>query len=317
MICPKCGYIINNSNALYCPACGSKITTDKADEQNNLNTTKSNLTPESALPERVHVSTQKNNTQSNSPRQKGNDKKQISNVMQVKQTQEPVGNVTTRKKLNFVLQIVIICLLVNILILFAVVQIAGQTSKKQIDSIHAESVFHMDQSQTDNLSDIRPLSAGESVYESSSDLSSELSPEISSEAAEMDMDNLNSTEQQSDISSDSSESQPVESKSEVSEESTSEAEIYIEQTFDALDSQPEYVLAELYREYCIVNTEKGNLNIRSGPSIDYEILGKAPKNSILSIVGYTSDISEWILVEYNDIIGWVSCEYLIFLGGAS
>ena len=33
MICPKCGYIINNSNALYCPACGSKITTDKADEQ--------------------------------------------------------------------------------------------------------------------------------------------------------------------------------------------------------------------------------------------------------------------------------------------
>ena len=98
-----------------------------------------------------------------------------------------------------------------------------------------------------------------------------------------------------------------------SEEETYES-IYVDELFFGLSVQPEYVLADDYREYCIVNTKNDNLNIRSGPGTDYDVVGKAPKDSLLLIVGYTYAIDDWLLIDYDGTVGWVSSEYLDSLG---
>lgn len=98
-----------------------------------------------------------------------------------------------------------------------------------------------------------------------------------------------------------------------SEEETYES-IYVDELFSGLSVQPEYVLADDYREYCIVNTKNDNLNIRSGPGTDYDIVGKAPKDSLLLIVGYTYAIEDWLLIDYDGTVGWVSSEYIGSLG---
>ena len=84
--------------------------------------------------------------------------------------------------------------------------------------------------------------------------------------------------------------------------------------FDGLSVQPEYVFDGYDPTYCIVNTNNDNLNIRSGPSTDYEIIGKAPKDAIVTIMGYMDAIDDWLLIDYDGTVGWVSSEYLALLG---
>lgn len=58
----------------------------------------------------------------------------------------------------------------------------------------------------------------------------------------------------------------------------------------------------------IVNTLESNLNLRSGPSTGYEIIGKLPKGAE---VGLIEESNGWAKVKYGDSIGWCSSNYLI------
>ena len=59
--------------------------------------------------------------------------------------------------------------------------------------------------------------------------------------------------------------------------------------------------------YLTVQTEGGNLNMRSGPGSDYNIIAAIPNKTNLFV---KECCSNWSLVEYNGKQGWVSTEYL-------
>ena len=63
--------------------------------------------------------------------------------------------------------------------------------------------------------------------------------------------------------------------------------------------------------YMVVFDEDHNLHIRKGPSTDYEILGKIPRNGIVIATQIWDD---WAYVEYNGIKGWSTMEYLQKMG---
>ena len=49
------------------------------------------------------------------------------------------------------------------------------------------------------------------------------------------------------------------------------------------------------------------LNVRSGPSVDYEVVGKLPRGTAVERIGYQGD---WSLIRYEDRECYVSAEYL-------
>lgn len=51
-----------------------------------------------------------------------------------------------------------------------------------------------------------------------------------------------------------------------------------------------------------------NLNIRSTPSLDGEIIGKVPPGRSGSVIELTND--GWALIDYQDIIGYCSRDYI-------
>jgi len=53
----------------------------------------------------------------------------------------------------------------------------------------------------------------------------------------------------------------------------------------------------------------GNVNVRKGPSTDYDIMGVAHKGDKLHYFGFTYPANGWLLVEYNHATGWVSNKY--------
>src|SRR4051812_20099588 len=55
-------------------------------------------------------------------------------------------------------------------------------------------------------------------------------------------------------------------------------------------------------------TTTGNLNIRSGPSTNYAILGTVKKGTNLTITGNTGN--DWYNVSYNNKAGFVSSKYV-------
>ena len=59
-----------------------------------------------------------------------------------------------------------------------------------------------------------------------------------------------------------------------------------------------------------VATESGNLNIRTGPDTDYDLVGQAPHDGEMLQVGASSTAPGWTLVYYDGMYGWVSTEYV-------
>lgn len=57
-----------------------------------------------------------------------------------------------------------------------------------------------------------------------------------------------------------------------------------------------------------ISTNGGNLNVRSGPSTNYSVIGKIGNNSV--VVGY-EETNGWRRIEYNSGVGYVSSQYLI------
>lgn len=56
------------------------------------------------------------------------------------------------------------------------------------------------------------------------------------------------------------------------------------------------------------------LRVRSGPGLGYVIIANAPINTQVPMLGRTAS-SNWIQVNYEGTLGWVSREWLIFSGG--
>lgn len=60
--------------------------------------------------------------------------------------------------------------------------------------------------------------------------------------------------------------------------------------------------------YGMVSTDGSNLNIRSYPSLDGDIIGKIPNNAAVLITG---EIPGWYVVSYDNIVGYASSDYII------
>ena len=304
MICPKCGSTLTSENTKYCQFCGAKITPEKPETQGfNQNVANNSPAVSSSSHQNKYPSTGHTNPHWNQPsvysdttrsspafgqikkeRWKKAGPEKLSCLNPSEKTPEMIG------KVNFILQIIMICLLINIILLFLVVKVAGQSLRNWIDSIPSGS---------------------ETQYVSSSILS--LYSDDSDQSLSIPSTEPVETPSSEPLDESKPSSQPPESSQESEPESTSEEMYFIEQTFDHLDYQPDYVIAEPYLQYCSVVTKNSNLNIRSGPGTDYDIIGKAPKSSIMIVKGFSANIDDWILIEYNDVIGWVSSEYVVLM----
>ncbi len=56
-----------------------------------------------------------------------------------------------------------------------------------------------------------------------------------------------------------------------------------------------------------VNVESGNLNIRSKPNINANIVGKAPKGADIYVLGKWDN---WYVVYYNGVVGYSSADFI-------
>lgn len=52
-----------------------------------------------------------------------------------------------------------------------------------------------------------------------------------------------------------------------------------------------------------------NLNMRSGPSTDYDKVGQVPAATGVTALG-TNEDGSWIVVNYNGVYGWLKTEFL-------
>lgn len=56
-------------------------------------------------------------------------------------------------------------------------------------------------------------------------------------------------------------------------------------------------------------TPDNNLNMRAGPSTDYDVLGKVPAGTGVTALG-TNEDGSWVVVNYDGKYGWLKTEYL-------
>jgi len=54
-----------------------------------------------------------------------------------------------------------------------------------------------------------------------------------------------------------------------------------------------------------------NLNVRSGPSTDYEILGTLDKDQVVEVTGIVEP--DWFVIEYSGNQGYIHGDYLVFI----
>ena len=78
--------------------------------------------------------------------------------------------------------------------------------------------------------------------------------------------------------------------------------------FDGLSVQPTTIYNEGEQPSYTV-TPDNNLNMRSGPSTDYDLLAKIPASTGVTALGANEDGS-WVVVNYNGQYGWLKAEFL-------
>lgn len=86
-------------------------------------------------------------------------------------------------------------------------------------------------------------------------------------------------------------------------ESVPESEIETETVMETQTTEEETETETVLYTFVYSNGTR-NLNIRKGPSTEYEIIGKIPKNGVGSVIEFEND--NWALVEYNGIKGYCS-----------
>ena len=79
-------------------------------------------------------------------------------------------------------------------------------------------------------------------------------------------------------------------------------------TFDGLSVQPAVIYTEGEQPSYTV-TPDNNLNMRSGPSTDYDLLAKIPASTGVTALGANEDGS-WVVVNYDGKYGWLKAEFL-------
>ena len=311
MKCRKCGATIVNEDAAFCWNCGYIIA---GTGENPASVQARQASEPDSLP-----------IKGKKPPAVSGSQKKTSSLLKKKKTEKNGKDGTagqkapTIQKVNLVLSAVMICLLIHIIVLFAVVQILDRqlpdfTEPAEPETGYQEPVLQQD-TQEPSISEKQTSP----VHESRPEMFDAFSSEAVQDEAEKDRspETASMTEESGEIESEAVPAESMPESEPESESVPSEDEMYIDWYFDELDVQPEYVYAASYRESCIVHTNSGNLNIRSGPGMDYDIIGKAPKDSILRIAGYTSVMDDWVLIETEDTVGWVSRDYLLAVEAVS
>ena len=57
----------------------------------------------------------------------------------------------------------------------------------------------------------------------------------------------------------------------------------------------------------VVRTRGGNVNLRSGPSINSRVVASVPNGSRVTVY---ADVPEWYVVQYNGIDGYINKQFL-------
>jgi hypothetical protein len=71
--------------------------------------------------------------------------------------------------------------------------------------------------------------------------------------------------------------------------------------------QPDWRINE--GQYAVVSPQAG-LNLRTGPSADYDVLLTIPQHTEVAEHGYSSSNHDWVFIRYENIEGWVAAQYL-------
>lgn len=77
-----------------------------------------------------------------------------------------------------------------------------------------------------------------------------------------------------------------------------------------LEVQPNEVPDASENKILRVTTESSRLNMRSGPGTDYEVVGQADHDALVTKVGSLAEDQGWIVIASNGVYGWVSAQYL-------
>ena len=334
MTCPKCGKIIDNNQAVFCSDCGTRLVADKREEYDPPDANKNIGMPETESKEEQEIPPQASIPSPDSWRQDTNlnrhadpassgvlDGTETKVLSEWNQVVSDGGKPSGKRSVS---KVVLVVAVVIALIIVAVVMIAIrflnwlvylddlETISEFAETVYSDSLLTDNTGTADDETFDEPVVSDDTVSNTGEDLSSAESQGETDSSTTSGLGTawipLPSNPEREEVLIGSEDPEEI-----YSEESYDEGVTYIE-PFYGLSIQPEYVFEEGYRDYCIVNTNNDNLNIRSGPGTDYDILGKAPKDAILTIVGYIDAIDDWILIDYDGAVGWVSSEYLALLG---
>lgn len=77
--------------------------------------------------------------------------------------------------------------------------------------------------------------------------------------------------------------------------------------------EPDFIDCTVYGE-CYVDTygeyDGDSLNMRSGPSRDYDLIVEVPDESNITLLGFSNTNNDWICVQYKGYAGWVLNKYV-------
>lgn len=357
MTCPKCGKIVDNDQAVFCPACGTRLVAMQKEDHNPSdivgsssevpsNSTedvsdssdhdKNNIEPEAEGATEQKSSAGESQSFQHTWQQGANLNRQVDSASSGKSdnigtessfrwNQENFESSKPSDKRSvpkiFIVAAAVVLIIVVIIVIMAwiinrLVDLDNLNSVSELtEAVYSDSLLTDSTGTEDNgtleesgVSDTANYDTGENLLAAESQEKTDSGITIGSDGAWVPLPPDPAREEVLITMEDQQNQEDT-----YSEEETYES-IYVDELFFGLSVQPEYVLADDYREYCIVNTKNDNLNIRSGPGTDYDIVGKAPKDSLLLIVGYTYAIDDWLLIDYDGTVGWVSSEYLDSLG---
>ena len=140
---------------------------------------------------------------------------------------------------------------------------------------------------------------------SSQDVSLEGNSEIISEEADSQVEEISEVGSPSSEESTEtvSEETPAETGETVSEEASESVEVVSEEVSEP--EEPEYTV----ENYDAVLFVKKAVNVRKGPSTDYEKIGGLGKGEQIQVTGIAD--TGWYQIQYNDVVAYVSSSYLM------
>lgn len=81
-------------------------------------------------------------------------------------------------------------------------------------------------------------------------------------------------------------------------------------SFPGLLVQPDILLSTDEQVWLKVTTVSSNLNMRSGPGTNYDLVGQAPHDGYILQIGGLANDSGWVVVLCDDTYGWIASQYV-------